>query len=317
MRVLITGGSGFVGANLTRELAEQGHEVHLTMRSTARLWRLAYAENNTVIHEVDLRDRLQVERVVTTIRPEAIIHSAAFGGFSFQQDPFLIMESNLFGLMNLIDACEKIEFPYFLNLGSSSEYGRKSSPMKETDQPEPMSAYGVSKTASTLYCRFKAATQGLPILTLRLFSPYGPYDDASRLVMYAMLCVLRKQRPVIANPGSLRDYMYIGDTVEACVKLLECRITDEYGVLNLGTGHQTSVKEVVEIICRLGGDEVEPIWGSGSGSVVESKPWVADMSTARKILPWVSQTCLDEGLQKTYLWLQTHKHLYSEGGNRS
>ena len=220
MRILVTGATGFVGACLCRRLLGLGHELHLFVRQTANIWRIADIAHQMVLHDVDLRDAQAVQRSVAAIRPERIFHLATYGGFSFQKEVAAIHAVNFLGTVNLLQACEKVGFEQFIHTGSSSEYGIKAEPMKETDLLEPLGDYAVSKAAATLFCRSEALLKGLPIVTLRVFSPYGPWDDPQRLIPYVIAALLKGNAPLLANPAAVRDYLFIDDVIDAYLAVM-------------------------------------------------------------------------------------------------
>ena len=169
MKVLVTGTTGFIGSNLSRRLLELGYEVHSFKRSSSDIWRLVDVRKNIIEHVVDLRDADTVGRNVEKIRPQVVYHCATYGGFADQKDTTAILESNFLGTVNLLKACERVGFDYFVNTGSSSEYGIKSHPMDEGNL-QHNGDYGVSKAAATLFCQSEGRGKQLPIATLRLFS---------------------------------------------------------------------------------------------------------------------------------------------------
>jgi nucleoside-diphosphate-sugar epimerase len=123
--------------------------------------------------------------------------------------------TNIIGSVNLIDSCAKNGFKYFINTGSSSEYGLKNSKMVETDLLEPLSAYGVTKSAFTLAAQSYAKIYKLPIVTLRLFSPYGYFDGQSRFVPTIIKSCLDNIPVNLSNPNYVRDFIFIDDVIDA------------------------------------------------------------------------------------------------------
>lgn len=220
-KVLVTGATGFVGACLTRRLVDAGHEVHLCTRAESDRWRIADLLGDVREHEVNLRDRPSVEKAVRSIEPKIICHLATYGGFASQRESTAIYEVNLLGTVNLLRACEQTGFDLFINTGSSSEYGIKSQPMRESDLLEPIGDYGVSKAAASLFCSAEARETCLPIVTLRLFSPFGPWDDPKRLIPFVIKSFLRGEVPKLSTPASVRDYIFIDDVVDSYLHLIE------------------------------------------------------------------------------------------------
>lgn len=309
MKVLVTGATGFVGSCLTRRLVEMRYDVHLFTRSKSNKWRIADISGQATEHEVDLRDAAIVEKTVAQIGPSIICHLAAYGGFAFQKDSSVIIESNLMGTVNLLSACEKIGFECFINTGSSSEYGIKSEPMNESDILEPVGAYGVSKAAATLYCRSMAFEKSLPIITLRLFSPYGPWDDPRRLIPYVIKSLLRGESPKLSTPKSVRDFIYIDDVLDIFLKVIKVPISGGK-IFNVGTGVQVSIGEVVAMIATITGNGLEPMWNKIKSQRHEPGSWIADIRKAKTGLGWSPATSLWAGLNKTIEWFKENLELY-------
>lgn len=310
MRVLVTGATGFVGACLTRRLVEAGHELHVVTRRDSDRWRIVDLGGRLTDHCCDLRDLAATESCVAAASPEVVCHLATYGGFATQQGGREIVEANLLGTMNLVQSCEKSGVRLIVNTGSSSEYGPQDHPMREDDLPAPLGDYGVTKLAATLFCQSEALTKGVPVVTLRLFSPYGPWDDPRRLIPYAAASLLAGEPPQLASPDAVRDYVYIDDVLDCYQMLVEGTVRPAAGIYNVGSGCQSSIGEVVAELERLCGNGVASRWGERSAARPEPGCWVADIARARDQLGWQPQVSLHQGLARTVAWLGRHLHLY-------
>lgn len=300
---LITGATGFIGANLARRLIKEGAEVHILTRKQSNRWRLQDILQKVHEHRVDLRDYERLFKVVQDTRPKFIFHCATYGSYPFQKEENEIIETNILGTINLLRALSDIDYRCFVNTGSSSEYGIKSKPMSEEDLLEPISTYGVSKAATTLFCQAMAKREKRPIVTLRLFSPYGPYEEATRLIPTVIISCLRNENPRLSSPHGMRDFNFVEDIVDAYLKVIETpNIAGE--IFNIGCGEQHSVGEVVDTIIKLSGRKVKPIWGSVSPRPNEPSIWQADISKAKELLGWHPRYSLREGLSKTIEWFE-------------
>lgn len=309
-KVLITGSTGLVGSNLLRRCLKEGAEVHIITTSTSNRWRLKDVLDNIHEHCADLLDYIHLAKVICAIEPEIIFHLAAYGVYVYEEDVNKIMETNIMGTINLLNACKNIEFELLVNTGSVFEYGIKSVPLKENDLLEPVSNYGVSKTASTLYCQALAKRENRPIVTLRLFTPYGYYEKPPRLIPSAILSCLNGESPKLSSPDSVRDFVFIEDVVDAYLKVVENSNKAKGEIFNIGYGKQYSVREVVDAIVKLTGNKAEPEWGSISDSRVDSKMWEANISKAKKMLNWQPEYNLNGGLRRTVEWFKENISLY-------
>jgi nucleoside-diphosphate-sugar epimerase len=307
-KLLITGSTGFVGANLVRRFLKIGAEVYIITRKTSDKWRIKNVLKDVNEYCVDLLDYKKLESIILDIRPEIIFHTAIYGGYPFQKDIKRIIESNFIGTVNLVNACKKVDFELFVNTGSSSEYGIKSKSMTEEDILEPVNGYGVSKAAATLYCQAIARREKIPVVTLRFFSPYGYYEEATRLIPSVIISCLRGRNPEVSSPNSVRDFIFIEDVIDAYMDVIK---TSDIGskIFNIGYGEQHSVREVVNMIVELTGNNVRPEWGSVPKRAIEPNVWQADITKAKDVFKWEPKYSLEKGLAKTVKWFMENMNL--------
>jgi UDP-glucose 4-epimerase len=308
-RALVTGASGFVGANLARRLLQDGCEVHLILRPTHQRWRVDEIRREAEIHVVDLDDSDGLTRAVEAARPEWIFHLAAYGAYPEQRDFERIIATNVSGTAGLLAAAERAGFDAFVNAGTSSEYGYKDHPPAEDEVLEPNSPYAVSKAAATHLCTMTARSKDLPIRTLRLYSAYGPYEEPTRLVPTLIVKGLDRKLPPLANPDIARDYVDVDDVCEAFV-LAAATTGQEPGVIyNVGTGVQTTLREIVEVTRRLLSIDAEPDWGTMPQRSWDTNVWVSDPGRIKSRLGWAPRSQLERGLSRTVDWFRSHPHL--------
>jgi nucleoside-diphosphate-sugar epimerase len=302
-RVLVTGATGFIGANLAHRLVRDGHEVHLLVRPAEARRRIDSLASQVFLHESALQQRARVEKIVRTIDPQWVFHLAAYGSYSSQRHVQTIVTTNYNGTVNLVEACLKTNFEVFVNAGSSSEYGYTDHAPPESELPKPNSHYAATKAAATLYCGFIAQQQERRLPTLRLYSVFGPWEDPTRLVPTLLICGLRGELPPLVSPKISRDFVYVDDAVEAFV-LTAQRSTNEFGpVFNVGTGVQTTLQQLVELVRRQFAISAEPKWGSMPDRDWDTDFWISDSTRIRDTIGWKNTFDLEEGLRKFTGWL--------------
>lgn len=301
-RVIITGATGFVGANLTRRLLHDGYQVYLLVRPGYTPWRIEAIRAEVHICEVDFGNAAALAHIVGSIQPEWVFHLAAHGAYSWQTDLRQMVQTNIIGTINLIQACLQTGFEAFVNTGSSSEYGFKDHAPSEREWLEPNSYYAVTKASATLFCRYTAQSQNVHLPTLRLYSVYGPYEEPKRLMPSLILRGLKGEVPPLVNPDVARDFVYVDDVSEAYL-LAATRPAQELGaVYNVGTGVQTSLREVVKVARRVMGITVEPGWGSMPDRQWDTNVWVADNRKIRDELGWQPCYTLEQGFRSMVDW---------------
>lgn len=308
-KVLMTGGTGFVGVNLVRRLLSEGCEVHLLVSPQHKPWRITPILDDLQLHNATLEDSEDVERVVKQVRPDWVFHLAAHGGYSWQTDQFRMIRTNILGTVNLVEACLETGCQAFINTGSSSEYGFKDHAPCEDEVLAPNSYYAVTKAASTLYCRYIARSRDFPLTTLRLYSVYGPYEDPTRLMPALVVHGLRGGLPPLVNPDTARDFVHVDDTSEAFLLAARAEAKERGIIYNVGTGVQTTLRELVDLTRRVFRLSVEPEWGVMSARLWDTNSWVADSRAIRERLGWRPSRTLEDGFRATAAWFRANPEL--------
>jgi nucleoside-diphosphate-sugar epimerase len=301
-RVLITGATGFVGVNVARGMVALGHEVHCLVRAAHRTWRLRDLGGSVQVHVADMLDAAELDALFAAVRPQWVLHLAAYGAYSSQTDAARCVRTNLEGAVALIDASARHGAERFVNAGTSSEYGFKDHAPGEDERTEPNSLYAVTKDAATAYARHMSRTGRLHATTLRLYSVYGPYEEPTRLIPTVVLDGLDGGYPPLVAPDTARDFVYVDDVVEAFAAALTADVPPG-AIYNVGTGVQTSLRTVADVSRAYFGIAAEPRWGTMAGRTWDTSTWVANTERARAELGWRASTPFEEGFGRTAAWL--------------
>lgn len=310
-KVLITGATGFVGSNITHRMINEGFEVHILTRESSNMWRLEGILDKINDHKVDLTEALKLKEIIENINPEYIIHLAIYGGRPNQEDEINILESNLIGTINLVNASKNIDYKCFINTGSSSEYGKKKEKMKETDECKPINMYGVTKVSAAMYCNYKALVGNKNIGTLRLFSPFGDFEDRGRLIPDLILGSLIDKKVKLANPNAVRDYIYIEDVCDIYLKILKEPQNFKGEIFNIGYGEQHSVKYMAETVKDIISTGVTLEYNAITGREADTDIWVSSIEKIKERYNWEPKYNMEEGLKKSLKWFKDNINLYN------
>ncbi|HEV7731946.1 MAG TPA: NAD-dependent epimerase/dehydratase family protein [Candidatus Binatia bacterium] len=299
---LLTGATGFVGANLARRLLHDGHAVHCLVRDGHDPWRLEELGAAVTRHTVDLTDTAAVTTLVARVQPEWVFHLAVHGAYSWQRDADAIVRTNVLGTLALATACRAAEVPVLVNTGSSSEYGTKDHAPDERDVLDPNSDYAWTKAAATHLVRHWALREGRRWSTLRLYTAFGPWEEPNRLVPTLIVRGLDGSLPPLTQPDTARDWVHVDDVCDAFV--LAAMTGTPGAVWNVGSGTQTTLREVVEVTRRTLGLTVEPQWGAMADRTWDTSVWVSDPRAIRAALGWEARTTFADGFARTVEWLR-------------
>jgi nucleoside-diphosphate-sugar epimerase len=192
-----------------------------------------------------------------------------------------------------------------IHLGSSLEYGPRTTPHRESDPLEPSTFRGRVKARATQLSREFAEKYGREVVTLRPFSVYGPFEPPSRFIPAALRAASRGTTLPLTLPGIRRDFVFVGDVVEACLRA--AALEGWRGeALNVGTGREWSNEEVVEAIRASLGVTLEVEVGRYPRRDVDTEHWCADTTLSARTLGWTPPTGLHDGLRLTESWLREH-----------
>jgi nucleoside-diphosphate-sugar epimerase len=314
-RALVTGAEGFLGANLVRHLTSAGHEVVALSRPGGTAWRLDELKTEMQTLELDLRDTGAIERVIATIRPQWIFHLAAHGAYSWQTDVQTMIDVNVSATAALLAAARVTDVQTFVNVGSSSEYGLKAHAPLEDEWLEPNSYYAVTKAAGS-HLTALAAANGLAAVTLRLYSIYGPWEDPGRLMPALVREATRGRLPSLVDPETARDFVYVEDCCDALLRAAECGASagGPGAALNIGSGRQTRLRELVAIARAALGVTALPEWSTMEQRGWDTSVWVSDPHAAFERLGWKALTAPGEGLERMAAWLRSKQILWERYG---
>lgn len=303
MKILVTGGAGFIGSHVVDAYVAFGHEVlivdNLSTGQTANL------NPKAKFFECDIVDQEKIEKIILEEKPDAINHHAAHiqVGYSVE-NPQFDAQNNIIGLLNIMQAAKKVGVKKMIMAATGGAmYGNKKTPFTEQMKEQPLSPYGISKRAGELYLNYYHEIHQIPYVSLRYSNVYGPRQNShgESGVIAIFLEMIGEGKPAIINGDGqhTRDYIYVSDVVMANVLALE---THFVGELNIGTGIETSTNQVFDkLVSELGIDLPKEYGPERIGEQVTSS---LDSHKAREILNWQPRINFDEGVKKTVAWFK-------------
>jgi UDP-glucose 4-epimerase len=306
MRALVTGGAGFIGSNLTDALLARGDEaIIVDDLSTGRRENIEQAlANGATLVEADIRDRAAIEEIAGRERPEVIFHLAAqIDVRKSIADPAFDASINVGGTANVLEAARAAEVRrvVFSSTGGAiyGEGDGQQLPLREDAPLAPEAPYGQSKFAGEGYLSLYERLYGLSSVPLRLGNVYGPRQDPlgeAGVVAIFCGCLREGKHPTVFGDGKqTRDYIYVGDVISAMLAAAESEAT---GPINIGTGIETDVLELVSALGELGGaSDFEPEFAPPRTGEVQRIS--IDPARAERELGWRAEMDLSEGLRVT------------------
>jgi len=315
MRVLVTGGAGFIGSHVVEALLARGDAVIALDSFSDFLYSAARKQRNLAravehphfrLQTADITDAPALQRICTETRPESVIHLAGMAavGPSVGQAA-LYTRVNVLGSINVLDAAMEAGVQHVVVASSSTVYGDTGGTAFREDQPlKPMSPYGATKAAVEAMAQSYTSLHDLPVTALRFFNAYGPRVRPD-LATYRFVDAVHRGIPIqLRGDGSVqRDYTYIGDTVAGILAALDT--PDGFRVFNLGNEHPIVIRDLIRVVERI----VE------RPAIIEQQPALradlpvtfADNSKARAALGYNPTTDITSGIARLYDWYRTEE----------
>jgi len=319
MRILITGGAGFIGSHLAERLLSLGHEIvcldnfndfydpTLKRRNIVK----ALSHHCYTLVKGDILDRELLDKVMGD-NFEAVVHLAAYAGVRPSiERPDIYQRVNVEGTLNLLERCRLNSIPRFIFASSSSVYGgRTEVPFRETDDVmQPISPYAATKVAGEALCYTYHHLFSLNVHCLRFFTVYGPRQRPEMAIhLFAAQMMRNEALPVFGDGTSARDYTYISDIVRGVVASIErCR---GFAVINLGGSSATSLNELIaRLAARL---KKKPILNRRPSQPGDVPITFADVTRAKELLGYAPQVGIEEGIDRFCAWFEK-QHAVGDG----
>ena len=300
MKILVTGGAGFIGSHFVDELIEQGHQVVIVDNlSTGKRENI---NPNAKFYKLDISD-IRISEVFKEEKPEAVFHLAAQIDIRKSiADPIEDAKTNILGGLNVLENCKKfgIKKVIFISSGGAVYGETKIIPTSENCSTSPNSPYGIAKLITEKYLNYYYKNFGLPYVSLRPSNVYGSRQDPSVGGVVAIFCnkLLNNEQPIIYGDGKqTRDYVFVEDVVNAGILALE---QDKIGIFNVGTAKEISVDELFQKLQEIMELDIEPIYKPFRPS--EQQRSCLDCSKIKKELGWEPKDDLNQGFKRTIEW---------------
>ncbi len=307
MKVLLTGGAGFIGSHLLERLLARGDTVSVIDDFNdyydPAIKRRNLPESGFRLHERDIRDAASI---VAEEKPEAVIHLAARAGVRPSlKDPALYESVNVQGTLVLLEACRRAGVGRFLFASSSSVYGDGKVPFREDDLDlRPVSPYGVSKLLAEHYVRIYAQLHGLQATCLRFFTVYGPRQRPEMAIHLFTDAILQgREIPMFGDGSTERDYTHITDILRGVLAALDT--PEPYAVYNLGESRTVSLRRLIGLLGEYVGRK--PLIRAMPEQPGDVKRTFASIDQARKRLGYDPKVPIEEGLRDFVAWCRVQR----------
>ena len=312
MKILVTGGAGFIGSNLAETLLKRGDEViaidnfndyYSPARKRANV---ASALNNTRyhLHEIDFRDASAVRQIVKQHQPDVIAHLGAMGSVRYSvKHPNLYVEVNVNGTVNLLSAAQESGVDHFVFASTSSVYGQTDQvPFVETQPSDaPLAPYPATKKAGEVMGHAFHNMHGLQFTALRFFNVYGPRGRPDMMPYMVLENIVNNREITLFDDGNMhRDWTYVDDILSGVVAAIDHPM--EYEIFNLGRGEPVLMRDFIEIAEEIAGKQA--IIKVVEAPASEPKITYANIDKARQRLGYDPQTSIVDGLTKFWEWYQ-------------
>ncbi|MEF3303217.1 NAD-dependent epimerase/dehydratase family protein [Paenibacillus sp. GYB003] len=304
MRVLVTGGYGFIGSFVAERFYKEGYEVSIIDSLATGSKRNIGFKHKSYTHNVEDR---KCEEIFRSSRFDVVVHLAAQVSVGTSvDDPRLDTKSNVLGLSNILSLSQKYGVKKLIFASSAAVYGQNDRmPLSEEEQCEPISPYGLNKWIGETYCRKWQEIYGLETICFRFSNVYGPRQgnggEGGVVSIFTERALSAKELTVYGDGGQTRDFIYVEDVADAIYRASYSSLT---GVYNLSSNTETSVNDLVDTLQSIRGDLSVTYKDSRPGDIYRSR---LDNAKIRKDLDWAPKYSFQEGLRKTYDWFAANR----------
>ena len=305
MKLLVTGGAGFIGSEFVREGVKRGYDIVVVDKLTyaGDLDRLKEVKENITFYKADITNKEFIEHIFKTEKPKVVVHFAAESHVDrsiLDASPFI--KTNVEGTQVLLDVAKDIGVDKFINIATDEVYGElgHEGTFKEDSPLVPNSPYSSSKAAADMLGRAYYKTYKLPVITVRPSNNYGPWQYPEKLIPVVILKTLNNEKiPVYGTGQNVREWLYVSDCAEAIFEITEKGKIGE--IYNVGSNQERRNIDVVKTILKILNKNEDLI------EFVKDRPghdfrYSLDTTKIKNELGWEAKTTFEEGIEKTVKW---------------
>lgn len=307
--IMVFGAGGFLGVNLMHCLLAHREDVVGVSQDPRNNWRfIASQMPQKRLRSCDVNEPVLVGDLIAAVKPRTIFNLSAYGAYSKQREYKKIYRTNFLSAIDLIEILKATApFAVYVHTGSSSEYGLNSNAPRENDELVPNSHYAVSKAAVYYAMKYYGRVEQLPVVHLRLYSAYGPWEEPDRLVPVLLANARAGCYPTLVQPEISRDFIH-NDDVNAALLCVAAGLTGEqaqerYGaVYNVGSGVKTTIRELALLAKDIANIPTEPTFGQMPNRGWDVQDWYANIDGIRSDFGWQPNIMLRDGLIAMLDW---------------
>lgn len=302
--IVVFGAGGFIGINFLNSLLLYREDVYGISQDHLNNWRfMATGIPFSNLHSCDITQKEQIKDLLQDIKPKTVFNLSAYGAYSKQKEYEKIYQTNFIASVDIIEILKEIGFSAFIQAGSSSEYGLNSNQPIEETQLIPNSHYAVSKTAIYHAIKYYGEIEKLPVIHLRLYSAYGPWEEPDRLMPVLLSKARKNTFPSLVDPDISRDFIHVKDVSEAMIASAAKLKPRFYGhAFNVGTGRKTTISDLAYLVKDIQNINDEPQFGKMTNRKWDLSDWFANPELISKELGWKSRIWLKTGIKETIQW---------------
>lgn len=305
MKILVTGGAGFIASHIVDAFVAKGFEVVVVDNLSSG--KQAYVNPKAKFIEADITNMEQIQAIIRQEAPEVLnLHAAHIQVGNSVKDPQFDAKNNILGMLNIMQAAKDVGVKrvMFASTGGAM-YGDQGLPYVETMKEEPISPYGISKRSGEMYLHFYYKVYGIPYCVLRYSNVYGerqnPHGESGVVAIF-MEMIHEGKKPVVNGDGThTRDYVYVSDVVDANLRALE---SEYVGYLNIGTGREISTNEVFRKVVAEMNVSIEEVHGPERPG--EQERSALNAQKAKEVLGWEPKVSFEEGVKKVATWYKSN-----------
>ena len=297
-RILLTGGTGFIGARVLRRLLGQGREVAVLLRKSGDTRRIADLLGQCHRIAGDLSELAASSDAIAAFQPEAVLH-LGWGGVKASDRDSEVQLLNVSAALDLYRITAQAGCTHFVGLGSQAEYGLLAGRIREDAATHPTTLYGTAKLATGQLLQRASQVSGRTCVWLRLFAAYGPDDNRDWLVPYLIRQLLDARKPSLTPAEQVWDYLHVDDAANAVIAAMQSGVC---GTFNLGSGQGRPLRDIVTLVR----DAIDPALPLGFGEVAYRSDQVmhleSDITALCAATGWAPSVRLDDGIAATVDW---------------